>query len=131
MKKKIIVKLIISVIVIGGALGYLVVNAIQSSWAYDISVDDFLRNETTQTHKARVGGIVQAGSIEKDLELLELKFVLVGQNTTLPVSFHGPVPDNFEENREVLVEGRLDNDVFRADNLITKCESKYKSKVER
>jgi len=40
------------------------------------------------------------------------------------------VPDNFAEDREVVVEGHLGTSgVFQADTLLTRCESKYKVKV--
>ena len=38
------------------------------------------------------------------------------------------VPDTFQADREVVVEGTLDESgVFRADTLLTKCASKYES----
>ncbi|MBN1766326.1 MAG: cytochrome c maturation protein CcmE [Sedimentisphaerales bacterium] len=126
-----LVKFVIGFIVIGGALVYLVINAMQSSWAYDISVDDFVaKSSETQTHSSRVGGVVGIGTISRNLEQMQLNFKLEGQDVSLPVSYQGTVPDNFGEEKEVLVEGRLDtNGVFQADRIITKCESKYKAKA--
>ena len=75
--------------------------------------------------------IVKTGSIHVDLEEIQLDFVLAGLETSMPVSYFGTVPENFEEEREVLVEGKLDeNGVFQASKLITKCESKYQAKVK-
>jgi cytochrome c-type biogenesis protein CcmE len=44
-----------------------------------------------------------------------------------PVSYHGAVPDLYKVGREVVVVGKIENGVFRADNgsLSTKCPSKY------
>ena len=129
MKGKLIIKYLLGTLVILSALVYLV-STIQSSWAYDISVDEFLSDQNARSHRARVGGIVKKGSVEVDLEKVHLKFVLAGHRHALPVSYHNAVPENFEEDREVLVEGTLDeNGVFQAQKLITKCESKYKAKV--
>jgi cytochrome c-type biogenesis protein CcmE len=48
------------------------------------------------------------------------------------VTYRGTVPDNFAEGREVVVEGRPDETgTFSADLLLTRCESKYKAKLER
>jgi cytochrome c-type biogenesis protein CcmE len=45
--------------------------------------------------------------------------------TTVPVVFHGTVPDLFKSGRDVVVEGRVKDGVFVADSLVTKCPSKY------
>ena len=45
--------------------------------------------------------------------------------------YTGVEPDNFVEDREVVVEGRLEpTGVFQADTLMTRCESKYQTKVK-
>ena len=105
---KSLVKLLIGILVIGGGLGYLVYNAMQSSWAYYISVDDFATKQNlAQTHTLRIAGIVEKGSISRILEKMELSFNLSGKDTSLPIRFNGTVPENFAEDREVVVEGRL------------------------
>jgi cytochrome c-type biogenesis protein CcmE len=48
-----------------------------------------------------------------------------GAGPTVPVVFRGTVPDLFKSGRDVVVDGRLRNGVFVADNLVTKCPSKY------
>lgn len=131
MRKESIIKLLVSVVIIGGALGYLIYNAMSSSWAYDISVEDFLGNSDVQSYVARVGGVVEKGSIKRDVETMQINFRLTGKDIAMPVYYSGIIPENFDEEREVLVEGRLEGDgVFKADRIITKCESKYKAKLK-
>ena len=56
-------------------------------------------------------------------------FQLVGQGKNLAVTSSCFVPDNLAEEREVVVEGRLENrERLRADKLITRCASKYESR---
>ena len=56
------------------------------------------------------------------------KFNLAGESTTLPVVYHGGIPDLFKADSEVIVEGRMDaTGLFQADVLMTKCASKYQS----
>jgi cytochrome c-type biogenesis protein CcmE len=47
--------------------------------------------------------------------------------TTVPVVYHGSVPDLFRAGRRVVVDGTLAHGVFvaRKDTLVTKCPSKY------
>lgn len=129
--KKTLVKIIIGIIVIGGGLSYLVYSAMQSSWAYYISVDDFAAKKSlAQSHTFRIAGIVGKGSITRDVEKMQLTFTLKGQARSLGITYSGLVPDNFAEDREVVVEGRVDADgAFQASKLMTKCDSKYKAKV--
>lgn len=132
MKTKTIVKAMVGIIVIGGGVGYFMVQAMQSSWAYYYSVDDFsAAGPATQEHSFRLAGRVEPGSVERDLENVTLRFTLAGAEARLPVLYRGVTPDNFAENREVVVEGRIGTDgVFQADTLMTRCESKYQAKVK-
>lgn len=132
MKMKTIVKTIIAVVLIGGGMTYFVFHAMQSSWSYYYSVDDFSANsDAVKNYSLRIAGRVKQGSIVRDLQKVSLNFTLTGSKTELPVQYKGSVPDNFSEDREVVVEGRLDTTgMFQADMLMTKCESKYKAKVD-
>ena len=131
-KTKIFVKILVGVIVIGGGIGYFMWQAMRSSWSYCYSVDEFAQQKSAvQNYSLRVVGNVKTGSIERNLKEMRLNFILRGSDTSVPVSYTGVVPDNFAEEIEVVVQGRLDtNGIFQADKLMTKCESKYKAKVK-
>ncbi|MBC8469799.1 MAG: cytochrome c maturation protein CcmE [Planctomycetes bacterium] len=127
-----ILKILIGVIVIGGGLGYFTFQAMQSSWSYYYSVDEFSANiSDMNNYSFRIAGRVKPGSVNRDLQKMNLTFTLAGTKTEIPVLYEGTVPDNFTDDIEVVVEGRLDeNKSFKAKTLMTKCESKYKAKVE-
>ncbi len=131
-KTKTIVKTLIGVVVIGGGIGYFMYQAMQSSWSYYYSVDEFSANSTAvRNASVRIAGRVRQGSVARDLQKMQLTFVLAGSKSSVPVSYKGTIPDNFAEDIEVVVEGRLDiAGVLQADRLMTKCESKYKAKVK-
>jgi cytochrome c-type biogenesis protein CcmE len=132
MKTKTIVKALIGIIVIGGGLGYFMYQAMQSSWASYYSVDEFAADgSAVENQSLRVAGRVKRGSVARDLQKMNLTFTLAGLKAEIPVHYEGSVPDNFAEDREVVIEGRLDAaGVFRADLLMTRCESKYRAKVK-
>ena len=127
-----ILKILIGVTVIGGGLGYFTFQAMQSSWSYYYSVDEFSANiSDMNNYSFRIAGRVKPGSVNRDLQKMNLTFTLAGTKTEIPVLYEGTVPDNFTDDIEVVVEGRLDeNKSFKAKSLMTKCESKYKAKVE-
>ncbi len=41
------------------------------------------------------------------------------------VRYHNPKPPNFEDAEKVVVEGKMDGDVFVAEHILVKCPSKY------
>ncbi|OZC01922.1 cytochrome c maturation protein CcmE [Rubricoccus marinus] len=45
--------------------------------------------------------------------------------TTRRVIYANPKPANFEDAEKVVVEGRMEGEVFMADNILVKCPSKY------
>jgi cytochrome c-type biogenesis protein CcmE len=49
------------------------------------------------------------------------------KSATVPVVFHGTVPDLFKSGRDVVADGELRGGVFFADGLLTKCPSKYQA----
>jgi cytochrome c-type biogenesis protein CcmE len=49
-------------------------------------------------------------------------------STSVPVRYSGTIPDLFRAGRDVHVEGKLQDGVFVADRLTTKCPSKYAPK---
>ena len=132
MKRKALIKVLVGVIIIGGGIGYFMWQTMQSSWSYYFLVDDFAKRKSiAKNYSIRIAGQVKKGSIQRNLQKMNLTFMLSGSKVTMPVSYHGLVPDNFAEGREVVVQGRLDTKgVCQAEQLMTKCESKYKVKVK-
>ncbi|MHC4649055.1 MAG: cytochrome c maturation protein CcmE [Planctomycetota bacterium] len=132
MKTKTLIKIVVGLVLIGGSMAYFIYQTMQSSWAYYYSVDDLGANKAAaQDHSLRIAGSVKKGSVQKDLQKMRLTFVLTGSQAALPVSYEGVVPDNFDEDIEVVVEGYLGTTgVFQADKLMTRCESKYRAKVK-
>ena len=81
-----------------------------------------------RAHRIRVGGTVQAGSIQHFSGHLD--FVLEGEGKAVPVSYIGtdPLPDTFKDNSQALVEGNLaKNGSFVAEHVQAKCASKYEA----
>ena len=48
-----------------------------------------------------------------------------GASPRIPVVFRGSVPDLFKAGRDVNLTGRLQNGAFVANQMTTKCPSKY------
>ncbi len=81
-----------------------------------------------RSHRLRVGGTVEPGSIRRLSGRVD--FVLQGEGKSLPVSYVGsdPLPDTFIDKSQALVEGSLArNGSFVAEHVQAKCASKYEA----
>ncbi|HLM67304.1 MAG TPA: cytochrome c maturation protein CcmE [Longimicrobium sp.] len=117
---------------------YLAVTGAKSSMMYYYTPDE-LASRLTSDPSARalgvkMGGRVVPGSVKYDARTLDLRFTIVdiaSGRTTYPVMHNGPLPDTFEEGRDVVVEGRLAADgTFQAATVLTKCGSRYEAAEE-
>jgi cytochrome c-type biogenesis protein CcmE len=76
----------------------------------------------------RVVGSVQGAGYAKDG--LRFRVRDVKGTASVPVVYHGSVPDQFKLGRDVVVDGRYAHGTFvaKANTLVTKCPSKYVNK---
>lgn len=123
-------KLVAGVCAIAACVGYLGYAGARGGWLYYVDVDTCLRERAGE--RVRVHGVVREGSVEMDRVGLWARFELSGNSAVMPVRYEGAIPDMFDGGREVIVEGSCGSDgVFEADVLLTKCASKYQSRVEQ
>ena len=121
-------KLIIAGAILCGAVAYLAASGMKSGWVYYLEVDRYLADAQYRTQRVRLHGKVDTADFLASPGALTAKFNLLGHDRKLPVVYHGAIPDQFQTDREVVVEGRLnDAGLFQADVLLTKCSSKYES----
>ncbi|MSQ81810.1 MAG: cytochrome c maturation protein CcmE [Myxococcales bacterium] len=74
----------------------------------------------------KVAGKVAKGSVRGEPGGKDFRFDLEdGQGHRVAVAYTRLLPDPFEEGREAIVQGRLDNGVIMASNLTVKCPSRY------
>ncbi len=108
----------------------------QAGASYYIPVSEFVRNGPSGGSNFRINGRVLPGSVVQPAGGAELRFTMKDSPTggaavgpgSLPVLYHGLVPDTFTDKADVVVEGVLGpNGVFHADVLLAKCPSKYDS----
>lgn len=121
-------KLIVVALVIFGAIGYLIYNAVQSSAAsYFVTVGELQQQSSSMDgQRVQVGGDVKSGTIVKGAPGQPISFVLTDGTHTVPVVYHGVLPDIFSDQVQVVVEGTYHaNGTFQADSLLTKCPSRF------
>lgn len=122
------IKFIVGGLIILAAIIYLAFTSIQSTGAYYMTADQLVQNRAELVgRKLRVSGTVVHDTESWDAQNLMLKFqVTDSTGEKVWVSFHGSRPSNFGEATEAIIEGQLLPDgVFKADNLLLKCPSRY------
>lgn len=113
------------------SMTFLIVVGMNRSAVYYLTVSEFLEQEDRATDGYRVNGTVEIGSIERLPTGQDVRFVMTDGNETLPVVYHGIIPDTFVDKASVVVEGRLQDDgTFLAHKLLAKCPSKYEAADE-
>ena len=76
--------------------------------------------------EARLGGMVQQGSIVRQPDGVTIAFVLTDGRATVPVRYTGIVPDLFAEGSGAVADGRFDaSGTFIADKILAKHDERY------
>lgn len=129
MKKR--TKVLLGVGLIVGALAALMALGLSKSQTYYVTVEELLKQPAARANQQlRVNGKLVGSSVTFDPGRVLLKFDLRDGRNKLPVAYQGVRPGTFEDGVDVLVEGRYRDGVFVADNVLTKCPSKYEAKVK-
>jgi cytochrome c-type biogenesis protein CcmE len=109
-----------------GVATTLVLNAFQSNLVFFFSPSQVASNEAPRDRAFRIGGMVEAGSLQRDASGLTVHFVVTDTAKTVPVSYTGMLPDLFQEGKGVVAQGRLGPDgVFVADQVLAKHDENY------
>ncbi len=125
-------KMVIGVVIIVGALIYLMVSGFQDSSVYYMTVSELAGQKAGLADEGlRVSGYVDPNSIAWNAERIELDFTLFEGKDSLRVHYKGVIPDQLADAQGVLAEGKLTADGrLEATRLMLKCPSKYESKLE-
>jgi cytochrome c-type biogenesis protein CcmE len=108
----------------GAAL--LVLNAFRSNLVFFYSPTQVAAHEAPQGKPFRIGGLVQAGSLQRGADGVSVRFVVTDTAQSIPVVYSGILPDLFKEGKGVVAQGELGADgVFRAREVLAKHDENY------
>ena len=113
-----------AVAVLGAVL--LAMLGLQDRAAYFYTPADIAAGKATVGQAARLGGMVQQGSIQRAGDGVTIRFIVFDEGAKVPVIYRGIVPDLFKEGSGAVAEGRLGADgTFVADNILAKHDERY------
>lgn len=93
--------------------------------AYFYTPTDLAAGRAVEGKAMRLGGMVERGSLQRELDGVTIRFTVTDGDATTPVTFRGIVPDLFREGSGVVAEGTMSQGVFVADNILAKHDERY------
>lgn len=123
-KKRLI---LVALIIVGVAgAGAVAITALNDNMLFFVSPTDVHAEIAPPDRQIRLGGLVAAGSVERDSDSLAVRFVVTDGNHDVPVSFAGILPDLFREGQGVIAHGYLDeNGLFHAHEVLARHDETY------
>ena len=103
----------------------LVLSAFQQNLVFFFTPSQVAANEAPQGRAFRVGGMVETGSVKRQPDGVTVNFVVTDTAKSIPVAYKGVLPDLFREGKGVVTQGRLENGVFIASEVLAKHDENY------
>jgi cytochrome c-type biogenesis protein CcmE len=115
----------LGLVALGGAAA-LILNAFQSNLVFFFSPSQVAAREAPEGRSFRIGGLVQAGSLQRQADGVSVRFVVTDTAHDIAVVYTGILPDLFKEGKGVVAQGELGPDgVFHAKEVLAKHDANY------
>lgn len=102
----------------------LMLTALKDDITFFRSPSDILKGGA-EGMQLRLGGMVENGSVTRSPDGLHVTFFVTDGAGSVPVSYHGILPDLFREGQGVVVEGAVRNGTFEAASVLAKHDENY------
>jgi cytochrome c-type biogenesis protein CcmE len=104
----------------------LVLSAFQKNLVFFFTPSQVAANEAPVGKSFRVGGLVEKGSVRREADGVTVHFVVTDTAKSIPVVYHGILPDLFREGKGVVTQGKIGPDgLFRAEEVLAKHDENY------
>ena len=111
------------VVLVIAAAAALILNAFQSNLVFFFSPSQIESKEAPVNRTFRLGGLVVAGSVKRTGVAVD--FMVTDTAKSVPVHFEGILPDLFKEGKGVVAQGKLQDGVFVAKEVLAKHDENY------
>lgn len=113
-----------------GSATALTLTAFQDNIVFFRSPSDIIAERPAPERSFRLGGLVEAGSVEREQastgERPTIRFRVTDGANTIPVTYQGVLPDLFREGQGVVTAGRFGTDgMFRATEVLARHDETY------
>ena len=118
--KRLAVFAIIAALLSGG--GFLVLSALQDNIVLIFTPSELTPEKMTD-RQLRIGGLVEEGSVQ--IDGLQARFSITDSAAFVRVFYNGALPDLFREGQGIIAQGRFEDNIFRAENVLAKHDETY------
>ena len=109
-----------------GIAAALVLNAFQSNLVFFFTPTQVANGEVPKGQSFRIGGMVEAGTLQRENDGLTVHFVMSDTVKRVPVTYKGILPDLFKEGKGAVAQGKLSPEgTFVASEVLAKHDENY------
>lgn len=131
-------RFMVGLVGVAAVVTYLIWTGVSETMVYYLTPVELLARVEADPSFAQVGVKVGAKVVpgtyrraEGELRHLFVVRDVLDESVTFPVEYASALPDTFNDEAEVVLEGRFRSDgVFEATTLLTKCGSRYEAAPE-
>tara|TARA_R110002096_G_scaffold161007_4_gene327402 strand:- start:6166 stop:6639 length:474 start_codon:yes stop_codon:yes gene_type:complete len=100
--------------------------AFDENMMFFVEISDVVAGNYPADRSFRIGGLVVAGSVEREEGSLDMRFRVTDTRCEIEVSYVGVLPDLFREGQGVVAHGEMtSDDLFVADKILAKHDENY------
>lgn len=116
----------VAMLVVGiGVFITLIMMALNENINHFFSPTEIHEGKAPDNHSFRIGGLVVTGSVKRDPNSLKINFDLTDGAKNYPVLYVGILPDLFREGQGIVATGKINNNVFVAEEVLAKHDENY------
>ncbi|MGL4995655.1 MAG: cytochrome c maturation protein CcmE [Deefgea sp.] len=104
---------------------FFVVNAFRQNLVFFYTPAQIAAGEAPQGRAFRIGGMVVDKSLVRAADGVTIQFAVTDTDKVIPVQYRGILPDLFKEGKGVVAEGRWENGLFTASEVLAKHDENY------
>ena len=124
-RRKRIILILLMIAGIAVAAGF-ALKAFNENLMFFYTPSDVAADEAPFNHPIRVGGLVTAGSVQRQEDGLTVHFDITDNAETITIQYTGILPDLFREGQGIVAHGKLQGDnLFVADEVLAKHDENY------
>ncbi|MBC3873173.1 cytochrome c maturation protein CcmE [Undibacterium flavidum] len=118
--------LVLAAVTLLGLATWFILSAFQKNLVFFFTPSQVIAGEAPQNANFRIGGMVEAGSLQRDADGISVQFVITDRVQKVLARYRGSLPDLFKEGKGVVAQGKLTQQgIFLADQVLAKHDENY------
>ena len=101
----------------------LILGALRNNIVFFYTPSEISQTDRQLGQQLRLGGLVKEGSVE--IDGMHSIFVVTDGKASITVRYNNALPSLFREGQGVVAEGRIENGLFIAQNVLAKHDENY------